>query len=114
MVIQADDDLYYPQLSINTNLFRLTSEPLLEDVVADLKLDQNPKFAEASQRTFLEAMQAAFKRVTFKKSEAEPQAVIAGQITPQGRMTRAQEDHERLSLAPGRHTISLRWTSGGR
>ncbi len=38
MVIQTDDpDIYYPQLAINTHLFRLTSEPLLEDVVADLK-----------------------------------------------------------------------------
>src|SRR5262245_40590937 len=40
VVIQPDDaDVYYPQLAINTNLFRLTSEPLLEDVVADLRLE---------------------------------------------------------------------------
>ena len=57
-VIQADDDTYFPQLAINTNLFRLTSEPLLEDVVADLKLDQNPKFSEPPQRSFWEAVQA--------------------------------------------------------
>src|SRR4029079_14120008 len=51
MVIQGDEDIYFPQLTINTNWFRLTSEPLLEDVVANLKLDQNPKFTEPSQRS---------------------------------------------------------------
>lgn len=98
MVIQADDDLYYPQLSINTNLFRLTSEPLLEDVVADLKLDQNPKFIESPQRTFWEAVQAIVSRATFKKPEPQPPTVIGELVAgPADKQARAQEEHERLS-----------------
>ena len=96
MVIQADDDLYYPQLSINTNLFRLTSEPLLEDVVADLKLDQNPKFSEPTRRSFWEAVKAVVSRVTLHKPEAEPPTTIAGLISGQGRLIRSPEEREKL------------------
>jgi capsular exopolysaccharide synthesis family protein len=99
MVIQADDDLYYPQLSINTNLFRLTSEPLLEDVVADLKLDQNPRFAQPSRRTLWEAIQAVINRATFRKPEPEPPTPIVGELIsgPDSRLPRSQEEHERLA-----------------
>jgi succinoglycan biosynthesis transport protein ExoP len=97
MVIQGDDDLYYPQLSINTNLFRLTSEPLLEDVAADLKLDQNPKFSEPPQRSFWEAVQTMFKRATFKKLDPEPQTTV--EYLTQGtddKLVLTPQDHERL------------------
>jgi len=98
MVIQADDDLYYPQLSINTNLFRLTSEPLLEDVVADLQLDKNPKFSEPSQRSFLEAVQAVINRATFKKPEPEPLTTVGSLVSgPENKQARSQEEHERLA-----------------
>jgi succinoglycan biosynthesis transport protein ExoP len=98
MVIQADDDLYYPQLSINTNLFRLTSEPLLEDVVADLKLDQNPKFSEPTQRSFWEAVQAVFNRATFKKPEPVPLTTVGNLVSAQeDKLARSQEEHERLA-----------------
>jgi succinoglycan biosynthesis transport protein ExoP len=98
MVIQADDDLYYPQLSINTNLFRLTSEPLLEDVVADLQLDKNPKFSEPSQRSFLEAVQAVVNRATFKKPEPEPLTTVGTLVSgPENKQARSQEEHERLA-----------------
>ena len=81
MAIQIDDpDIYYPQLAINTHLFRLTSEPLLEDVVADLRLDQNPRFAESSRRSMWEAVQTIISRVTFQKQEAETPATI-GSLT---------------------------------
>jgi polysaccharide biosynthesis transport protein len=97
MVIQADDDLYYPQLSINTNLFRLTSEPLLEDVVSDLKLDQNPKFSEPPQRSFLEAVHAIVNRATFKSPEAQPPTIIGELVSGSGnKQTRVQEEHDRL------------------
>ncbi len=72
MVIQGDDDIYFPQLSINTNLFRLTSEPLLEDVVVNLKLDQNPRFSEPSQKSLLEAVKTIFNRATFNGPETQP------------------------------------------
>jgi len=97
VVIQADDDLYYPQLSINTNLFRLTSEPLLEEVVANLKLDENPKFSEPPQRTFWEAVQAVFNRATFKKPAPEPPTAIGSMISgPDDKQALSREEHERL------------------
>jgi capsular exopolysaccharide synthesis family protein len=97
MVIQADDDLYYPQLSINTNLFRLTSEPLLEDVVADLKLDQNPRFIEPTRRSFWEAVEAVLHRATMQKTEAQPVTVVGDLVSgPEGRLQRTQEERERL------------------
>jgi polysaccharide biosynthesis transport protein len=57
-VIQADDDIYYPQLSINTHLFRLTSEPVLEEVVVKLKLNKDGRFVDSGRKTFWEAVQS--------------------------------------------------------
>src|ERR1041384_2253267 len=97
MVIQDDADLYYPQLTINTNLFRLTSEPLLEDVVIDLRLDKNPKFAEPTTRTTWEAVQAAIGRVTFQKPQPEPPTVLGALQTDAVGMPRSKEETERLA-----------------
>ncbi|MEK6322348.1 MAG: polysaccharide biosynthesis tyrosine autokinase [Acidobacteriota bacterium] len=97
VVIQADDDLYFPQLSINTYLFRLTSEPLLEDVVANLNLDQNPKFSEPPERSLLEAVEAVFNRATFKTPAPEPPTAIGTVISgPDEKRTLSREEHERL------------------
>lgn len=99
MVIQTDDaDIYYPQLAINTNLFRLTSEPLLEDVVADLKLDGNPKFAESSRRSAWEAMQAILNRATFQKPETDNALVLGSLVQDSSSaLPRSKEDSERLA-----------------
>jgi len=101
MVIQTDDpDIYYPQLAINTHLFRLTSEPLLEDVVADLKLDQNPRFAESSRRSFWEAVQAILNRASFQRQEAEPSATLGSLIADSdSALPRSKEESERLAPA---------------
>jgi polysaccharide biosynthesis transport protein len=99
MVIQTDDpDIYYPQLAINTHLFRLTSEPLLEDVVADLKLDQHPKFRESSRRSMLEAVQAIISRATFQKDDDAAPAAL-GSLMPSAVSghTRTKEESERLA-----------------
>ena len=98
MVIQTDDpDIYYPQLAINTHLFRLTSEPLLEDVVADLKLDQNPKFAQSTRRSMWEATQAIISRMTFQHQDEEPATI--GSLSPDssGAPTRSKKESERLA-----------------
>jgi polysaccharide biosynthesis transport protein len=99
MVIQTDDpDIYYPQLAINTHLFRLTSEPLLEDVVADLKLDQNPRFSESSRRSTWEAVQAVISRATFQKQE-EAQSDVLGALSSDlnNGLPRSKEESERLA-----------------
>ncbi|MFY9555611.1 MAG: Wzz/FepE/Etk N-terminal domain-containing protein, partial [Blastocatellia bacterium] len=98
VVIQADDDLYYPQLGINTNLFRLTSEPLLEHVVVNLRLDQNPKFTEPTKSSFLEALRAIVNRATFRSPEAAPRTdVIALTSGLDDKAERSEEEHERLA-----------------
>ena len=99
MAIQIDDqDIYYPQLAINTHLFRLTSEPLLEDVVADLKLDQNQKFSESSRRSMWEAFQAIVSRATFKKQADEPNSTL-GTLNPDSSsaLPRSKEESDRLA-----------------
>jgi capsular exopolysaccharide synthesis family protein len=99
MAIQIDDqDVYYPQLAINTHLFRLTSEPLLEDVVADLKLDQNQKFSESSRRSMWEAFQAIISRATFQKQDDGQNAVV-GALNPDSSsvLPRSKEESERLA-----------------
>ena len=45
LVINDDSDPYY-QVNIKTKMLLLNSRELHEDVVADLKLDQNPKFMD--------------------------------------------------------------------
>lgn len=51
---ESDPDI---SLSLNTKLLMFKSRPLLEDVVNNLKLDQNPKFLDATQkRSWLETV----------------------------------------------------------
>jgi len=96
VVIQTDEDSYYPQLSINTSLFRLTSEPLLEDVVANLKLDENPKFVEPQRASVWEAVQAILNRASLKKQESQTSAVTPLTLSA-AKGPRSPEESERLA-----------------
>jgi polysaccharide biosynthesis transport protein len=59
-VVQADDSD-----NINTKLVIIKSRPLLEDVVVNLKLDQNPKFFDATRkRTINEAIGDILHKIT--------------------------------------------------
>jgi capsular exopolysaccharide synthesis family protein len=51
-VVQTDesDDLYYVQLAMKTKIRLFQSRPLLEDVVSNLKLDQNPRLMDVTTR----------------------------------------------------------------
>src|SRR5436305_1477584 len=65
VVIQTDepDDLYLVSLSMKTKMRLLQSRPLLEDVVVNLKLDQNPKFLDVTaKKSFWEAMQSIMSK----------------------------------------------------
>src|SRR6185503_1221187 len=46
--VQSDDgeDNFYVQTAMKTRIRQLQSRPLLEDVVVNLKLDQNPRFMD--------------------------------------------------------------------
>jgi len=97
MVIQSDDDVFYPQLTINTHLFRLTSLPLIEDVVAKLQLDQNPKFKEPARTSLLDALQAIAHRAGLPKdSDLEP-SIVEPDNSPDPRVARSKEESEALA-----------------
>ena len=103
VVIQTDEDSYYPQLSINTSLFRLTSEPLLEEVVARLKLDENPRFVEPQRASIWEAMQAIVNRASLSKKE--PQVPVSGPI-PSASTSAPRTPEESERLAPFVSTVA--------
>jgi succinoglycan biosynthesis transport protein ExoP len=98
-VIQSEDaDLYYPQLSINTNLFRLTSEPLLEDVVMNLRLDENPNFVDMQKKSAWEAVELFGARLGLTKHADPPPAKIdALAETVNTASPRTPEESERLA-----------------
>src|SRR5262249_5827480 len=73
LLVQTDDgdDMYYVQTAMKTRIRQLQSRPLLEDVVVNLKLDQNPRFMD----------------VTTRKSILESMKTIAGRFAPQEKWT---------------------------
>lgn len=77
VVVQGDDS------DLQTALFLLRSRPLLEDVVTDLKLDQNPKFVDVlQQRPLGDVFQSptatpAIDVLTSKPEESKIQAIDA-------------------------------------
>ena len=52
LVLQGEegDDSYLVQTALKTRIRQLQSRPLLEDVVVNLKLDQNPRFMDVTTR----------------------------------------------------------------
>lgn len=67
LIVQADSSD-----SLKTKMLVLKSRPLLEDVVARLKLDQNPRFLDVTQRkTVLEAVKTILGKLPVRGS-SEP------------------------------------------
>jgi polysaccharide biosynthesis transport protein len=64
---EESDDMFYVQSAMKTRIRQLQSRPLLEDVVVNLKLDQNSHFMDVNTR----------------KSILESVKTIAGRFTPQ-------------------------------
>jgi succinoglycan biosynthesis transport protein ExoP len=109
-VIQSEDaDLYYPQLSINTNLFRLTSEPLLEDVVLNLKLDENPNFTDMQKKSAWQAIETLGARLGLTRlEEPAPAKVDMLTDTVNRAAPRTPEESERLAPYVGIITGAIR------
>src|SRR5262249_41147346 len=97
MVIQSDDDVFYPQLSINTHLFRLTSLPLIEDVVAKLHLEENPKFKEPNRTSMFEALEAIAHRAGLPKDSDGGPAIVDIEGSLGDSAPRSKEESERLA-----------------
>jgi succinoglycan biosynthesis transport protein ExoP len=92
-VVQADesDDTYYVAMGMKTKIRLLQSRPLLEDVVVNLKLDQNPNFMD----------------VTTKKSIWEAMRTIASKF-------RRQDDSGRMSTAVAETPLAASEGDGSR
>lgn len=99
MVLQGDEtDLYYPEMSIKTKMITLTSEPVLEDVVAGLNLDQNPKFVDGGKKSVWEAVKAIVNRASAHPPDDQTLSVINAPAAGAGAgRLRSAEESERLA-----------------
>ncbi|MEK6302029.1 MAG: polysaccharide biosynthesis tyrosine autokinase [Acidobacteriota bacterium] len=79
LVVGDDSDPFY-QVNIKTKMLMLNSRELHEDVVADLKLDQNPKFLSGDGKGILSRLVTAITGNKSDEETAEPDE-IAGQTT---------------------------------
>jgi len=100
VIIQADemDDNYLVSLGMKTKMRLLQSRPLLEDVVVNLKLDQNPKFMDVTtKKSIWEAMQSIMSK--FRPPEARDAAPPPVQtlLATQFDEPRSREESARLS-----------------
>jgi len=94
LIINDDSDPYY-QVNIKTKMLLLNSRELHEDVVADLKLDQNPKFMDTEKSTLSKLFGALFG----KKEDDDDTAESADIDDPvvEGEQVRSPEETARLA-----------------
>ncbi|MEP7340590.1 MAG: polysaccharide biosynthesis tyrosine autokinase [Acidobacteriota bacterium] len=96
-VLVVNDDT-----ELKTGLFILQSRPLLEDVVVSLKLDQNPKFLDITQRRSIGEIISGSKGIVSKEQAAkedEASQEVAGKAAdkPEKRTNRSPEESARLA-----------------
>jgi capsular exopolysaccharide synthesis family protein len=99
LILQSDegDDLYYVQTAMKTRIRQLQSRPLLEDVVVNLKLDQNPRFLDVnSRRSIVEAVKTIAGRLSQQESWTPPPVQQTSASSSTGERTREESAH----LAP--------------
>jgi len=98
-IFQTDegDDLYFVQMAMKTRIRQLQSRPLLEDVVVNLKLDQNPRLMEInSRRSIVEAIKSALGRLKAQEQWTPP-AILQ---TPTATSSPERSRQESTRLAP--------------
>src|SRR5262249_8165630 len=95
LVINDDSDPYY-QVNVKTKMLLLNSRELHEDVVADLKLDQNPKFMDTETKSILQKLSGA---LFDKKDDDDATAESADIDDPvvEGEQVRSPEETARLA-----------------
>ena len=100
LVIQSDepDDNYYFSLAMKTKIRQLESRPLLEEVVAALKLDQNPRFPEVSQKKSIwEAVKTMGSKVHSVGNNQPSPLVNPNPPLPEDSGERSPEESARLA-----------------
>lgn len=94
---EGDDNMYYVQTAMKTRIRQLQSRPLLEEVVLNLKLDQNPRLMDVnSRRSILEAVKSIAGRLG-QQERWNPPAVSE---TPTGNSVSERTREESARLAP--------------
>lgn len=101
LIVQTDesDDTYYVAIGMKTKIRLLQSRPLLEDVVVNLKLDQNPAFMEiTSQKSYLEAVKTIGAKFRGHREAPASTAVAETPISASaGDLVRSRQESARLS-----------------
>jgi len=101
LIVQTDesDDTYYVAMGMKTKIRLLQSRPLLEDVVVNLKLDQNPNFMDITTRkSYVEAIKTVASKF---RGKPETPATVAVAETPvsafAGDVVRSRQESARLA-----------------
>ena len=100
VVIQTDepDDTYLVSLGMKTKMRLLQSRPLLEDVVVNLKLDQDPRFLDVTtKKSVWEAMQSILSKFRPPSSGRAAPTPVQTSIATQPGAERSREESARLS-----------------
>jgi len=101
LIVQTDesDDTYYVAMGMKTKIRLLQSRPLLEDVVVNLKLDQNPAFTDiTTQKSYLEAIKTIGSRFRGQRDATSSTAVAETPISASaGDVVRSRQESARLA-----------------
>src|SRR2546426_1219372 len=106
--VVIEDDDYYLNVTMNTNEVILKSAPLLEDVVVQLRLDQNPAFDVSQTKSVLESLQEVAGKIQKGEAPASPSVFTATPVKAKVESTRTPEEVERLAPYVGILEGSLR------
>jgi len=93
----GDDNMYYVQTAMKTRIRQLQSRPLLEEVVLNLKLDQNPRLMEVNTRR---SIFEAIKSIAGRFSPQEPWTPPAVSETPITDVVSERSREQSARLAP--------------
>jgi capsular exopolysaccharide synthesis family protein len=100
VVIQTEDggdDSYYISMNMKTKIRVIQSRPLLEEVVATLHLDKNPRFLDVeSRKTIWEALQS----ISGKLKPQSPAIPLPAPTVPTSREAGARSPEQSARLAP--------------
>ncbi len=96
-VVKSGDQIIANDDSLKTKAFILQSTPLLEDVIINLKLDQDPKLLDTGKRSLRETLSSLFDTIQTRDQTQSFQPVPEiKMIPPDGSTALSHEESERL------------------
>src|SRR5437667_6896547 len=94
VLIQEDDPLY---VAMNTSEVIVKSAPLLEDVVVQLRLDQNPAFVDTEKKSVWESLSEIAGKIQEDKLSTPPNVFTSTPVKSKISGDRPPEEVERLA-----------------